>query len=148
VREISLDLRPTALDDFCLPAALDVLFKRFVSRTRIIIHHNANPLDERRFNRAVETTVFRVTQEALTNSARHAGVKEANVTLIIKPDLLRVSIADAGQGFDFQSKDMSASTGLSGMKERVQLAGGRFTLQSAPGEGTLVLAEFDVMEKE
>jgi signal transduction histidine kinase len=144
VREISLDLRPAALDDFGLSAALDDLFKRFSSRTKISIHHNVSPLDERRFDKTIETTVFRVAQEALTNIARHAGVNEANVSLIFKPDLLRVSITDTGLGFDLQSKEVSASTGLSGMKERVQLAGGRFTLQSAPGEGTLVLAEFDL----
>jgi signal transduction histidine kinase len=148
VREISLDLRPAALDDFGLSAALDDLFKRFSSRTKISIHHNANPLDERRYAKTIETTVFRVVQEALTNIARHAGVKEASVSLIFKPDLLRVSITDTGLGFDLQSKEVSASTGLSGMKERVQLAGGRFALQSAPGEGTLVLAEFDLKPTE
>ncbi len=148
VREISLNLRPAALDDFGLPAALDDLFKNFTSRTRITIQHNINPLDEHRFNKTIETTVFRMVQEALTNIARHAGVTEANVTLIIKPDLLRVSIVDVGEGFDIRSKDGSASTGLSGMKERVHLAGGRFTLQSAPGKGTLVLAEFDLEQTE
>ena len=144
VREISLNLRPAALDDFGLSAALDDLFKRFSSRTKINIHHNANPLDERRFDKSVETTVFRVAQEAITNIARHAGVREATVILVMEPGLLRVSIADEGQGFDLNSKELSASTGLSGMKERVYLAGGRFILQSSPGKGTLVVAEFDV----
>ncbi len=148
VREISLNLRPTALDDFGLSAALNDLFKRFSSRTNIRIHHNANPLDERRFNKNIETTVFRVAQEAITNIARHSGVKDANVILIMKPDILRVSIADSGKGFDIQSKEVSASTGLSGMKERVILAGGRFVLQSEPGKGTLVLAEFDLDQRE
>ena len=148
VREMSLDLRPAALDDFGLSAALDDLFKRFTTRTRIIIHHNVNPLDERRFNKIVETTVFRVVQEAMTNIARHADVKEATVRLIMKPDLLRVSVSDTGKGFDIQSKDGAVSTGLSGMRERVQLAGGRFVLESAPGKGMLVLAEFDLQQTE
>ena len=145
---MSLDLRPAALDDFGLSAALDDLFKRFTTRTRIIIHHNVNPLDERRFNKIVETTVFRVVQEAMTNIARHADVKEATVRLIMKPDLLRVSVSDTGKGFDLQSKDGAVSTGLSGMRERVQLAGGRFVLESAPGKGMLVLAEFDLQQTE
>jgi signal transduction histidine kinase len=148
VREMSLDLRPAALDDFGLSAALDDLFKRFTTRTRIVIHHNVNPLDERRFNKIVETTVFRVVQEAMTNIARHADVKEATVRLIMKPDLLRVSVSDTGKGFDLQSKDGAVSTGLSGMRERVQLAGGRFVLESAPGKGMLVLAEFDLQQTE
>jgi signal transduction histidine kinase len=148
VREISINLRPAALDDFGLPAALDDLFKRFTSRTRIAIKHNINPLDEHRFNKTIETAAFRMVQEALTNIARHAGTAEANVTLITKPDLLRISVADPGKGFDIRSKDGGASTGLSGMKERVHLAGGRFVLQSAPGQGTLVLAEFDLEQTE
>jgi len=149
VREMSLDLRPAALDDFGLSAALDDLFKRFTSRTRVAVHHNINPLDENRFSKSIETTVFRVVQEAITNIARHAEVNEASVTLVRKPNFLRVSIADSGKGFDVQSKDLSViSTGLSGMRERVQLAGGRFVLESAPGKGTLVLAEFDLEQTE
>jgi signal transduction histidine kinase len=149
VREMSLDLRPAALDDFGLSAALDDLFKRFTSRTKIAIHHNVNPLDERRFDKIIETTVFRVVQEALTNIARYAEVNEANVTLILKPNFLRVSVSDFGKGFDIQSKDSGVvSTGLSGMRERVQLAGGRFVLESAPDKGTLVLAEFDLERME
>jgi two-component system sensor histidine kinase DegS len=62
----------------------------------------------------------------------------------MKSGLLRISIVDEGKGFDPQSKEFSASTGLSGMQERVQLAGGRFALKSAPEKGTLVLAEFDI----
>ncbi len=148
VREISINLRPAALDDFGLPAALDDLFKRFTSRTRIAIKHNINPLDECRFNKTIETAAFRMVQEALTNIARHAVTAEANVILITKPDLLRISVADSGTGFDIRSKAGGTSTGLSGMKERVHLAGGRFVLQSAPGQGTLVLAEFDLEQTE
>jgi signal transduction histidine kinase len=144
VREISLDLRPAVLDDFGLPAALNDLFKRFTSQTKIVIHHNINQLDERRFDKAIEIAVFRVAQEATTNIARHAGVNEANVTLTITPERMRISIADLGKGFDMNSKDMSVSTGLSGMAERVNMAGGQFSLQSAVGKGTLVLADFDL----
>lgn len=148
VREMSLNLRPTALDDFGLSAALDGLFKRFTSQTKITIHHNVNPLDDHRFDRTIETTVFRVIQEALTNIARHADVREANMTLTITPTHLRVGIADAGKGFDIKSKDMSASIGLSGMLERVNMAGGFFTLQSTPGKGTFILIEFELKPAE
>ena len=148
VREISLSLRPAVLDDFGLHAALDDLCRRFSNRTKIDILHNLNSLDEHRFNKTLETTVFRVVQEALTNIARHAEVTEANVTLIQSPGLLRISISDAGKGFDIETKDINASTGLSGMRERVQLAGGRFSLKSVPNEGTLVLAEFDLDQAE
>jgi len=146
VRAMSLDLRPAVLDDFGLPAALDDLFKRFSRQTKIAIHHNIDPLDERRFDKTIEITVFRLAQEAITNIARHAGVNEANVTLIIEPDHMQISIVDSGKGFDVDSKDAGASTGLSGMAERTHMAGGHFVLQSAPGNGTLVLAKFDLKQ--
>lgn len=148
VREMSLNLRPAALDDLGLFAALDGLFKRFTSQTRIAIHSNVNPLNDRRFERAVETAAFRVAQEALTNVARHAGVNEAQVTVTISPARLRICIDDAGKGFDVNLKNHPFSTGLSGMAERTRLAGGVFSVQSKVGGGTLVLADFGLSSVE
>jgi signal transduction histidine kinase len=147
VREISLELRPTVLDDFGLCAALDWLFKRFSNQTGVVIHHNVNPLSEQRFEKAIETAAFRVTQEALTNLARHAGVKEANVTLTIDPNSLILSISDAGKGFDLKKRPGVESSGVSGMAERVSLAGGYFNIQTTPGEGTLITVEFELASK-
>lgn len=144
VREMSLNLRPTVLDDFGLSAALDWLVRRFTSQTQITIYHNINPLDERRFDKTVETAIFRISQEALTNIARYAGVTEASLLLVIEPEHLQISISDAGQGFDRASLPPGQSSGLSGMEERATLAGGSFNLQSTPGEGTLVLADFNL----
>ena len=145
---MSLNLRPAVLDDFGLPAALSDLFKRFTSQTKLTIRHNINPLDERRFDKAIEIAVFRVVQEALTNIARHADVNEANVILTVTPIHMQISIADSGKGFDSRSRSTSVSTGLSGMAERVNMAGGHFILQSTPGNGTLVLADFDLKQVE
>jgi len=147
-REMSLNLRPAALDDFGLSAALNDLFKRFTSQTKVVIHHNINPLDERRFDKTVEVAAFRVVQEALTNIARHAAVSEAGVVLTVSPDCLQISIADAGRGFDVKSKDINASTGLSGMAERVNMAGGHFSVQSAPGKGTRILIDLELKQPE
>lgn len=143
VREMSLNLRPTALDDFGLFAALDGLFKRFTKQTGIVINSKVNPLDEQRFDKNLETAAFRVIQEALTNIARHAGVTEASVTVTVTPTRLQICIKDTGMGFDVKAKDSTLSTGLSSMAERVNLAGGQFTVESKPGEGTLVLADFE-----
>jgi signal transduction histidine kinase len=148
IREISLNLRPAVLDDFGLPAALNDLFKRFSRQTKIEIHHNINPLDERRFDKAIEIAVFRVAQEATTNIARHAAVNEASVTLDITPNHMQIRIADSGKGFEVHSQETIASTGLSGMAERVSMAGGKFNLQSTPEKGTLVCAEFDLKKAE
>lgn len=148
VREMSLNLRPTALDDLGLFAALDDLFKRFTNQTKIKVRTNVNPLDEQRFNRTVETTVFRVIQEALTNIARHAKAGEAEVFFKVSPSSLNVRIADSGKGFDMDAIKTSRSTGLSGMAERVRLAGGRISLQSKPDKGTVVLINFDLQSTE
>ncbi len=142
VRALSLDLRPTVLDDFGLLAALDWLFKRFEQQASLKINHNIAPLDERRFPKTIETAAFRLIQEALTNVTRHAGVNEATVRLDIEPDRLRIVILDSGVGFDPKKVAAGHSTGLSAMSERVRMAGGAFHLQSAPGEGTLITAEF------
>jgi signal transduction histidine kinase len=148
VRELSLNLRPTLLDDLGLFAALDWFFKRFTQQTNIKIVHNINPLEEKRFSTLIETTAFRVIQEALTNAARHAGISELTVTVNLEPSLLKITIFDQGKGFNLEGMKPGESTGISGMRERVSWVGGNFTIQSAPGEGTMVLVEFPVKDEE
>jgi signal transduction histidine kinase len=89
-----------------------------------------------------------VTQEALTNIARHAHVKEANITLTIDQDHLQLSISDSGRGFDTRDVLEHTSNGISGMEERIALAGGTFSLQSTLGEGTSILVEFELKSME
>lgn len=148
VREMSVDLRPTVLDDLGLFAALDWLFHRHTRQTGIVVHHNIDPFSERRFEKIIETTIFRVTQEALTNIARHAGVTEANVTLMIDADHLQLEISDSGIGFDITRLPEHTSSGISGMEERVTLAGGTFKIRSMPGEGTLITVDLDLLPME
>lgn len=148
VREMTLNLRPTALDDFGLFAALNDLCKRFTRQIKILIQHNINPLDVRRFDKNIETAVFRVVQEALTNMARHAETAEAKVTLTVSPIHIQVCTTDSGKGFDMNLANTTASTGLSGMAEHVNLNGGHFILKSKPSEGTLVLADFELKSME
>ncbi len=144
LREISLNLCPTDLDDLGLSAALDGLFKRFTKQTRVMVHHNVNPLNGRRFDRDVEMTVFRIVQEALANVARHSGVNDTSVILHMTPRHVQVSVADAGKGFDINLKEGCESIGMAGMKERVNAVGGSLSIQSTPGRGTLVCVDFDL----
>ena len=148
VRDLTLDLRPTVLDDFGLNAALDWYLRRFSQQSGLSILHNLDPFSERRVDKIIETTVFRVAQEALTNIVRHAGAKEANLTLTIDADHLQLSVLDSGCGFDPARVSPGRSSGLSGMQERANLAGGFFYLQSTPGEGTLILLDFDITSEE
>lgn len=142
VRAMSLDLRPAALDDLGLYAALDDLFKRFTQQTRITVRHNINPLNDRRFDKLIETAAFRIAQEALTNVARHAGVREVQVALNVNSERLWLGIEDKGKGFDPEQRNPTLSTGLSAMAERASLAGGQLKIQSAPGNGVFILADF------
>jgi signal transduction histidine kinase len=148
VRELSLDLRPTMLDDLGLVAALDWLFKRFTQQTKIAVIHNLNPVDERRLPHLIETAAFRLVQEALTNVARHAEVKEVTVTLDFEPDLVKVTVLDSGKGFDMDNLSPGMSTGISGMRERVSWVNGQFQISTSPDEGTLIEAVFPLLEKE
>jgi two-component system sensor kinase len=96
---------------------------------------------------SIETTTFRVVQEALTNVARHAHVNEAVVRLERSQDRLVARIEDHGVGFDpVAALVASGSSGLSGMRERAILLGGRVTIQSQPGGGTLVTLDLPFSE--
>jgi signal transduction histidine kinase len=148
VRELTLNLRPTVLDDFGLWSALDWLFQRVHKQTGLLIKHNIDPLDERRFPRTIETACFRMVQESLTNIVRHANVHEATVIVDDKRQMLRISVLDSGTGFDMQKLPAGNSVGVSGMRERVKLAGGKFNVHTSPGEGTLVSAEFRLEKRE
>src|SRR5262249_55843539 len=92
-----------------------------------------------------ETAGYRIIQEALTNVARHAGVAGCVVRVWLDEGVLYLQVEDAGPGFDAERVlSRGASSGLSGMQERVELLGGRFAVESAPGQGTRLLADLPV----
>ncbi|HUI28037.1 MAG TPA: PAS domain S-box protein [Candidatus Kryptonia bacterium] len=144
VRDLSLDLRPAMLDDLGLLPALLWLFERFSKQTNLDVDFHHIGLD-RRFPHDVETAAYRIVQEALTNVARHAGVSRVLVRVSADHDRLSVVIADQGKGFDAEAVLATAATsGLSGMRERATLAGGRLRVESGLEAGTRVRAEFDL----
>ncbi len=141
VRNLSLDLRPAMLDDFGLFPALRWLFDLYSSRTGIHIQTEYDHDCIQRFEPHVETAAFRIIQEALTNVARHACVKEARVRISFAKDL-SIEVTDKGTGFDLVRAMQSTSTcaGLSGMQERARLLGGTVVILSTPSIGTQVIA--------
>jgi PAS domain S-box-containing protein len=147
VRNLSLDLRPAMLDDFGLFAALRWLFDRFQSRTGISVRCDSDLDRKQRFEPPVETAAFRIIQEALTNIARHASVREAQVT-ISTDKVLSIEIEDKGPGFIVPRviQNAAISSGLSGMQERARLLGGSVEIISEPGSGTRVIAEIPLVE--
>ena len=145
VRELSLQLRPRLLDDLGLKPALEWQTRLFQHQTGIIIELELT-LPAHRLGAELETTVFRMVQEALTNVARHSGAKNAVVTVSADDTSLQVEIADRGRGFaTAEALGRHDSLGLAGLAERVRLAGGTFDLFSQSGQGTRLHAEFPLV---
>jgi signal transduction histidine kinase len=145
VRALSVDLRPSLLDDLGLVVALEWYVQRQAQRFGFDGQFVATPSDLR-LNPTVETTCFRIVQEALTNVARHAKAKHVWVNLQQQAEELQLEIRDDGVGGDVSAMQARAlqgnSFGLLGMRERAELAGGTFTIKSAPAQGTKIHLSF------
>lgn len=142
VRALTLQLRPRLLDDLGLRPALEWQTKQFQNQTGIEIELELS-LPSRRLGPELETAVFRLVQEALTNVARHSGAPRAAVTVTADDVALLVEVSDRGCGFDAATALREHdSLGLAGLVERVRLAGGRLDIFSQPGHGTRLHAEF------
>lgn len=137
-RELSRLLRPTVLDDLGLEAALGWLARMLDERADLKVELQCR-LGDQRLNADLETLVFRITQEALTNVMRHSGVHAAEVNLSCIGSVLRLTIRDQGCGFATESApDARTSAGLRGMRDRAELFGGRLDIISRLNAGTTV----------
>lgn len=141
VRQLAFDLRPTVLDDVGLVAALRRLGKDLSERSGVHVDLAVVGLDdESRLQPAIETVVYRVVQESLTNVTRHAGATHAAVEITVDSRGVRATIVDDGVGFEVGSGTLR-SLGLAGMTERASLVDGQLDIASTPGAGTTVLLE-------
>lgn len=139
VRALALDLRPAALDDFGLIAALEGLIERYTRQTGVAVEFVHAGVDGERYRPEVEVAGYRIIQEALTNVARHAAVQHASVTVEASDGTLQVLVEDEGAGFDVSA--VRTGAGLGGMRERVTILAGELEIVSAPGSGTRVSAQ-------
>ena len=140
VRRLAFDLRPTVLDDVGLVAALERLVAETATRHGLSARLDLDGFDaNRRLAPELETVVYRIVQEALTNVARHAAASRVDVRVIADTAAVRGEVGDDGKGFD--PAPVASSLGLAGMRERAVLAGGRLEVASAPGAGTRVAFE-------
>jgi PAS domain S-box-containing protein len=146
VRDLSLELRPAMLDDLGLLAALRWHFERYTAQFNVKVNFKHTGLDGRRFGAETETAAYRIIQEALTNVARHAGVDRVEVDVHADEGAVRIRIQDFGAGFDPYSLPFSDRVGLSGMRERANMLAGWLKIESAPGSGTLLIAELPLKE--
>jgi signal transduction histidine kinase len=135
---IALELRPTALDDLGLHSALLNHVEEWSERYRIDVDFQNSGLNHRRLGPEVETTIYRIVQEALTNVVKHANAARVGLVIEDGPEHLVAIVEDDGVGFDPESVP-GLGMGLLGMKERVALVGGTLQVESAPGCGTTLL---------
>ncbi len=134
VRQLSQLLRPIILDDFGLDAALRWLSERFQQRTRIDVDYQSN--FHGRLPDETETHLFRISQEALTNIARHSGATKVTLALNSADGWIRLTVADNGRGLPSNGETTTGeklSMGMTGMRARARSIGGELTLKSGPG---------------
>ena len=145
-RQVIADLRPTALDDFGLATALRLELESLEAQGWSVRYDST--LGQARVPAHIETALFRVAQEALSNVHKHADTNVVEVKLRRDHRAIVLEVADFGRGFDTSESRRSSApgerVGLPGMKERISLLGGRCTVYSAPGAGTRVSAEVPI----
>jgi len=151
IHRLIADLRPSLLDDLGLVAAIEWYGEQRLKPYGLTFRLQDHTLKER-LPRPVETALFRIVQEGLTNILRHARASAVMVRLDQDHDLIALEICDDGVGFDpcrFESLEADGrGLGLRGMRERAAILGGSLELESAPGEGTTVRIRFHTYRDE
>jgi signal transduction histidine kinase len=151
VHQLALDLRPPALDDLGLAAALANYTNEWVQRSQVEASFHSHGLEERRPPSEVETAIYRVVLEALNNVARHAHAAQVSVIVEWQDAQLTAIVEDDGQGFDTEAALSTIRSqqrlGLLGMQERMTQVGGSLTIESTPGSGTTIIARVPLRQK-
>jgi signal transduction histidine kinase len=137
LRGLITELRPATLDQLGLVAALEDLVERVEHGAGVELATDLE-IDAKRLDPELESVVYRLVQESLTNVAKHAGAKGAVLQVTVGEGRLGVLVSDDGEGFDPDAE--RSGFGLDGMRERVELAGGELQIESKPGSGTRVMA--------
>jgi signal transduction histidine kinase len=143
VHRFARELRPTVLDDLGLIPALHSFMKSFTKRTGVRTSLTAFAAVEQ-LDTAKRTVLFRVAQEALTNVARHAQASRVEVSIEKLPDCICMKIKDDGKSFNMERTlhvNGGKRLGLLGMRERLEMVGGKFVVESSPGKGTTIQAQ-------
>lgn len=150
VRRISKDLRPSLLDDLGILITLDWFCREFQAVYTDIKVHKEIAICEEEITVPLKIIVFRIVQEALNNVAKHSGASTVRLSLGSCGGEIRLMIRDDGRGIDPGSgaakEPSEGGLGLASMKERTELSGGSFSVDSAPGGGTVICATWPIME--
>ena len=141
IRNLSIDLRPSALDDLGLLPALRWYVKEYQKKCSIDVEFHASGFKER-LPAEMETALYRIVQECLTNTAKHANANRVTITLKEETNRVYARITDDGQGFDYEAllktPGQERGLGLAGMNERAVLLDGTLNIHSTPERGTII----------
>lgn len=143
VRQLALGLRPSLLDDLGLSPALERIVDEIHGHQSIEITLDTTGICERRLPESVETAIFRIAQECLANIVKHSKAQQASVKVRYADGAVELEVKDNGVGIpeQFLRGANGRHLGLTGMRERATLLGGRLTVNSSPGRGTLILVQ-------
>jgi PAS domain S-box-containing protein len=143
VRDLMVELRPTQLDEYGLVTAIRSHVEHYANRIGVVVAVNVDP-EVPRLTAKKETAIFRITQEALQNVAKHAAATKVTISLTRVGEIVRLTIADDGKGFAAQDTSPLPTVsgwGLTIMRERAELVGGSFRVDSDLGRGTTIMVE-------
>jgi two-component system, NarL family, sensor histidine kinase DevS len=146
LRNLITELRPAALDELGLEPAIQSLVQRTATVQGVDVQSRVQLASGARLDPELESSIYRLVQEALTNVARHARADTVQVSIVQRNGTVDVRVRDDGEGF--RPEEPASGFGLAGMRERVALAGGELEIDSAPGRGTAVRARFPVASGE
>ncbi len=141
LHRLAVNLRPASLDHLGLVTALGQFIQEFSRQNNIKVEFEAVGMNDKRLPIEIETALFRIVQEALTNVALHAQATRVDVLITRTNGRVSAIVEDDGVGFVSASIVTEEQLGLFGMRERVEMLGGTFTIESSPGKGTVIKAE-------
>ncbi|CAM3456606.1 sensor histidine kinase [Saccharibacillus brassicae] len=147
IRNLSVELRPAALDDFGLEAAFRSHFKRVEQSYGLVVEF-VSDVARKRYTSDIETVIYRICQEAVLNALKYAQVDTVSVHLFEQGGMLRLEVEDQGAGFEAGADPIGTGLGLYGMRERAELAGGTLDVRSEPGSGTRVRLRVPIAESQ
>ena len=149
-RRIAMGLRPSTLDDIGISETIYWFCQQFESIYKNIRILKSIEVEEDQITETLKTVIFRVLQESLNNVAKHSGADRVQLSLQQKGNTVKLIVEDNGSGFDFEKPLPQNATGqgfgLASMRERIELSGGIFTLETAPEQATRICAEWTIVK--